>query len=151
MERKFSAYAPDGTEHRYKTALDAQQACDLAGYTLHRPGTNPAAAPQQRTNYGQLSSEAIVRLCVQRNVRGYMTMNRDQQIKALQERDAQDASIVNSARNPQPETQPETQPEPAATEATDKLPEKPKAAKKKAKQDAEQDAESAPEAFTTVE
>lgn len=119
----FVAYDEDGNAHRYRTALDANQACDLAGYTLHPPGTDPRTSTQKRVNYNQLSSEAIVKLCVQRSIRGYMTMNRDQQIQALEDRDEEDARALlkgKARREPSKDDHDEA----VANKVTDKLPDR---------------------------
>lgn len=117
----FVAYDEDGNAHRYRTALDANQACDLAGYTLHPPGTDPRTSTQKRVNYNQLSSEAIVKLCVQRSIRGYMTMNRDQQIQALEDRDEEDARALLKGKARR-ELSKDEHYEAVANKVTDKLP-----------------------------
>lgn len=94
MERPYKAYDAKGKEYGYVTMLDARQACDIAGYTLNPPGTKAAEATVTRLDYKNMSTEAIRQMCVQRQIKGYMVLNRDQQVTALIERDAQDAAAL---------------------------------------------------------
>ena len=64
-------------------------------------------------NYRRLTTDQIRQLCQARNVRGFLTMNHELQIKALQELDARDDAALLTGG------------EPAALPVTDKLPEKP--------------------------
>lgn len=88
----FVAYDKDGTEHRYYTMLDARQACELAGYTLTKPGEPGAEPTFARQDYMSMNTDSLRKQCLMRQIPNYMNMNRDEWIEALKKRDNEDAA-----------------------------------------------------------
>ena len=88
----FPPYDRDGVEHRYRTALDARQACELAGYTLTPPGQSVSVASTPRQDYENMNTDTLRKQCLVRQIPDYMKMNRDDWIVALKVRDAEDAA-----------------------------------------------------------
>ena len=96
MPREFKCYDGKGVEYAYDTAIDQHQAMMLAGYTLTPPGTpEPPTADPMRA-YEKLSAEELRKLCAGRRIKGYVTMNRDEQVQALRDSDAAMAEKLNA-------------------------------------------------------
>lgn len=97
--KPFVAYDADGKEYAYKTALDARQACELAGYTLTKPGSDPtpsSVAPRQ--DYANMNSDMLRKQCLVRQIPNYMNMERDEWIEALKARDLEDAARLSGLK-----------------------------------------------------
>lgn len=90
-KRPYKAYAPDGTEHGYKTLIDQHQAVAICGYTFAPPGQPEPENADPHKRYEAMSAEELRKLCIARKVKGYPTLDRDQKIEALREQDKRDA------------------------------------------------------------
>lgn len=58
-----------------------------------------AGQPDPSRNYERLTTDQIRQMCQVRNVRGFLTMNREQQIESLRVLDARDDAELLKARN----------------------------------------------------
>lgn len=94
-QAKFPAYDADGKEYLYTTALDARQACELAGYTLTRPGVESPQSAPARQDYENMNLDTLRKQCLVRQIPNYMRMNRDEWIEALKARDLEDAKRIS--------------------------------------------------------
>lgn len=99
-QQKFPAYDADGKEYLYTTALDARQACELAGYTLTRPGVESPQSVPARQDYENMNLDTLRKQCLVRQIPNYMRMNRDEWIEALKARDLEDAARLKGAPAP---------------------------------------------------
>ena len=99
-QAKFPAYDADGKEHLYTTALDARQACELAGYTLTRPGVESPQSAPARQDYENMNLDTLRKQCLVRQIPNYMRMNRDEWIEALKARDLDDAKRISGTPAP---------------------------------------------------
>lgn len=95
--RAHRAYcAKSGRLVGFDTPLDLQQALSMGHVTLQKPGEAAPIAENPARNYAAMDSESLRKLCVVRDIRGYMAMNRDAQIEALQDRDRQEAEMLRA-------------------------------------------------------
>jgi len=108
-KKPFKAYDADGIEYGYKTAVDQEDACSIAGYTRTRPGEAMPSTPNPMRQYDKMSAEDLRRLCIAKDIKGYKLLNREQQVDALLESDKVKPAPVATV------TMPEAPAEPAET------------------------------------
>lgn len=93
LRRKYKAYcAKTHDVIGFDTPLDLAQALNMGHVVLSMDGSAPIAADPTR-NYDAMDSESLRKLCIQRSVKGYMLLNRDQQVEALQAMDKHEAEM----------------------------------------------------------
>lgn len=96
--RPYKAYcAKTGDTIGFDTPLDLAQALSMGHVVLSADGGAPIAADPTR-NYGAMDSESLRKLCINRGVKGYLVLNRGQQVEALQELDAQEAAALAASK-----------------------------------------------------
>lgn len=109
-KRPHKAYcAKTGEIVGFDHPIDLNQALSMGHVQLHKPGEDPGESlPNPARHYEGMSSDDLRKLCVARDIKGYMVLTREQQIQALRERDALETKMLSGSD--------------IADKATDKLP-----------------------------
>ena len=95
--RPFKAYDAQGNAVYFNHLVDLRQSMEMHGLTAAPPGTPEEDAPSPFKDYDAKSSEAVIDLCIQRNVVGYLTLSKAQQIEALRDIDRRDEAARKAA------------------------------------------------------
>ena len=97
-KRPFHAYdVKSGARIGFNSMIDLHQALSNGHVQMHKPGEKPEPTLNPLRNYDALSSEDITRLCARRNVPKYMTLTRDEMVKAILALDAADDERLRMA------------------------------------------------------